>query len=453
MTENTTFTSRAGLTVLGLKFQELGLWNPLREFVQIKQKVRTHQPLDKLLDCFINILAGGHGLVEINTLVRTDPAIQRAFGRQTCAEQSTISDTLDACSDQNVDELRQAVQSLIRQHSQSYAHDYQAQWQILDIDITGLPAGRLGEGVTKGYFASRKNRRGRQLGRVIASVYDEIIVDRLYPGKRQLEASLSELVTAAENTLNLDEKRRSRTVLRIDAGGGSEANINWMLQRNYQVIAKVHNWKRVMKLVQSVTHWFTDPHVPEREIGWIETPQAYARPTRQLAVRKHKPNGKWIHQVIVFNLNDDVLFELAQLPKPPLNVEAESPWAALAAYDLRGGGVETQNKGDKQGLGLGHRNKRHFAAQEMLILLAQLAHNLVIWTRNDLAQADQRFSQYGIHRTVRDVFQIPGCVQIDASGKIVAITLRDCHPLAQSVQSAFTLRHPRNDLSLNLGKI
>lgn len=453
MSDTTIFTSRAGLTLLGLEFQTLGVWTPVREFVRIKQKVRTHQPLDKLLDCFINILAGGHGLIEINTLVRTDSALQRAFGRSTCAEQSTISDTLDACSTQNVEELRQAIQASIREHSQSYGHAYQTHWQLLDIDITGLPAGRLGEGVTKGYFAARKNRRGRQLGRVIASLYDEIIIDRLYPGKRQLEASLIELVTAAENTLNLDEKRRPQTILRIDAGGGSDANINWMLQRDYPVIAKVHNWKRVQKQLQSVTRWLTSPQVPDHEISWLEQPHTYLRPTRQLAIRIHQPNGKVVQQVLVVNLKDDWLFEVAQLPQPTLNAETESAWAALAAYDRRGGGVETQNKGDKQGLGLGHRNKHRFAAQEMLVLLAQLAHNLVIWTRNDLAQADPRFRQYGIQRIVRDVFQIPGRVQLNASGQIVAITLRDCHPLAQPVQLAFTLRHPRDDLSLNLGKI
>ena len=45
--------------------------------------------------------------------------------------------------------------------------------------MTGLSAGRLGEGVSKGYFAGERNRRGRQLGRVLASWYDEIVVDRL----------------------------------------------------------------------------------------------------------------------------------------------------------------------------------------------------------------------------------------------------------------------------------
>jgi len=51
---------------------------------------------------------------------------------------------------------------------------------------------------------------------------------------------------------------------------------------------------------------------------------------------------------------------------------------------------------------LTHRNKRKFVAQEMLAQLAQLAHNFVIWTRNDLAQVEARLSKYGIQRTVRD---------------------------------------------------
>jgi len=112
--------------------------------------------------------------------------------------------------------------------------------------------------------------------------------------------------------------------------------------------------------------------------------------------------------------------------------------AALHAYDRRGGGVETQNKGDKQGLGLTQRNKQRFIAQEMLVLLAQLAHNLVVWTRNDLARADHRLHKYGIHRTVRDAFQIAGRIQIAACGQIQQITLNEKHPLAGAVRAAFT---------------
>jgi len=179
------FSARASLVALGVRFHRLQLWSVVGEHVKIKQKTLKHSPLDKLLDCFINILAGGHGLVEVNLRVRPDPAVQRAFGRSACADQSTISDTLNACTPAHVTQMRAALTQIFRQHSRSYRHDYAREWQLLDADTTGLPAGRQGEGVTKGYFAKQKNRRGRQLGRVVATTYDEIVVDRLYDGKCQ----------------------------------------------------------------------------------------------------------------------------------------------------------------------------------------------------------------------------------------------------------------------------
>jgi hypothetical protein len=412
------------------------MWEMLRQHLHIKQKSRKHQPLDKLLDCFINILAGGAGLIEINLLVRPDVAVQRAFGRQTCAEQSTISQTLNACTSENVQQLRAVVQIVLQQQGQTYHHDYARAWQVFDIDTTGLPAGRLGQGVTKGYFAGRKSCRGRQLGRVVATAYDEIIVDQLYSGQRQLESSLPQLIEMAEKALNFSQNQRARTVLRVDAGGGTEGNINWILNRGYWLLIKVHNWQRVMKLIARVTTWYPDPRVLGREVGWVEEPYAYAQCTRQIALRKHKPNGKWLHQVVVFNLTDEMIFEVAGQSLPPSWTPQDVLFAAFVAYDQRGGGAELQNKGDKQGLRLAHRNKHSFAAQEMLVLLAQLAHNLLIWTRNDLAHADADFVQYGIQRMVRDVLQIPGCVQLDATGQVVGITLQANHPLAAKVQAA-----------------
>lgn len=428
------FTPRASLAALGLRLQTWRVWDAIRHQLQIKQKVRKHQPLDKLLDCFINILAGGSGLIEINLLVRPDVAVQRAFGRQTCAEQSTISDTLTACTSENVQQLRAAVQSILQQRGQAYQHGYATAWQVLDIDTTGLPAGRLGQGVTKGYFAGHKSCRGRQLGRVVASTYDEVIVDQLYSGKRQLESSLPQLVEMAETALNPGPTQRRRTVLRVDAGGGSETNINWILNRDYWLLIKIHNWQRVRKLSASVTDWYTDAQVLDRQVGWVTTPYAYAHLTRQVALRKRKPKGKWLQQVLVFNLTDTMVFDLAHQPVPQSYTSREVLFAALAAYDQRGGGAETQNRGDKQGLHLAHRNKHSFVAQEMLVLLAQLAHNVLIWTRNDLARADDHFAHYGIQRMIRDVMQIPGCVQLDATGQVVRITLQPDHPLATKVR-------------------
>jgi len=60
------------------------LFAPIRQSVQISQKTVQHTPWDKLYDAFIALLAGAQGLVEINKRVRSDVALQAAFGRGVC---------------------------------------------------------------------------------------------------------------------------------------------------------------------------------------------------------------------------------------------------------------------------------------------------------------------------------------------------------------------------------
>lgn len=449
MDTSVVYSSRASLALVGLHCQQMNLWSTVRQFVQIKQKVHQHEPLDKLLDCFINILAGGHGLNEINLRVRPDLALQAAFGRSQCAEQSTISRTLNACSEATVAQFRQANEVLLRHYGRSYQHDYDQQPQLWDVDLTGLIAGRLGEGVTKGYFAHHKNARGRQLGRVLATHYDELLVDQLYPGRQQLYQGLPALIQQAERTLNLSEKQRENTIVRIDGGGGTDPAIEWLLRRRYHILLKVKNWNRAQKLAASVTDWVPDSKVADRALGWVTEPHPYLRPTRQLAIRTPKVKGGYHYQVIVFTLPDSILFEVGHLPRPDNPSAAELLRAGIHAYDQRDGGLETHHRGDKQGLGINHRNKQRFVAQEILILLAQLAHNFLIWIRARLAQVDEHFLAFGLQRLVRDVLQIDGFVSLAAPDLIQHISLNPHHPFAATVQQALLT----DDLLANLRKI
>lgn len=449
MEEQGDYSARASLALIGRSFRAMDLWPMVCEQVHIQQKVMQYQPQEKLLDCFINILAGGQGLIEIETLVRPDSVLQRAFGRSGCAEQSTISDTLDACDAQTSAQMRTALRAILRRYGQGCQHDYTRQRQVLDVDMTGWPGGCQGEGVEKAFFPDKVHRRGRQLGRVLATRYDEVVVDRLYPGKRQLESCLAELMGEAEGILDLRgdsvaaQNRRENTVLRVDGGGGTEADINWMLSRGYAIMVKLHNAKRTYKLAQSVETWVSDEKVPERQIGWVTRPTPYVLPTRQLAIRHRKHGGKHTgefgYSVLVFNVSDATLAELLGLSAPHEPLAAPAMFNALHFYDLRGGALETQFKGDKQGLGLAHRNKRRFYAQEMLVLLGQLAHNVVIWSRNRLAQTDPHFASFGIRRMVRDVFRIAGYVRCDPDGAIAQVALNPRHPCAAAVLRAFWL--------------
>lgn len=117
---------------------------------KVEQKTVKHSPVDKLYDACIAILAGAHGLVEINTRLRAEPALQRAFGRAACAEQSVVQDTLDACTAENVAQFQTALAAIYRSHSQGYTHDYRTRHQLLDVDISGLPCGKQAAFGSKG---------------------------------------------------------------------------------------------------------------------------------------------------------------------------------------------------------------------------------------------------------------------------------------------------------------
>src|SRR6266567_3131796 len=287
------FTPAASLAALGVKLQQMNLFEPIRQRVQIAQKTVKYRPMDKLYDGFITLLAGAHGLVEINTRLRADPALQAAFGRSQCAEQSVVQETLDACTAENVVQMEQALDTIYRQHSQGYRHDYAQQYQVLDVDMSGMPCGKKAAFASKGYFTKQRNRRGRQLGRVLATRYGEVVVDRLFDGKTQLNRALQPLMQAAEQSLALDERKRERTLVRIDAGGGSVDDLNWLLVRGYQVHGKDYSNTRAQRLAASVQDWVDDPKMHGRQVGWVRLPaDEYVRPVRRIAVRCRKPNGQ-----------------------------------------------------------------------------------------------------------------------------------------------------------------
>src|SRR6266702_4936852 len=444
MNESTTplikqFPGCATLAAIGIKLRELKVFQPIKQSVQIAQKTIKESPIDKLYDALISLLAGAHGLVEIKTRLRADGALQRAFGRSRCAEQSVVQDTLNACTPENVEQMEHALDAIYRQHSRGYQHDYEADFQILDVDMSGLPCGPKAAFATKGYFAKQRNRRGRQLGRVLASRYGEIVVDRLFDGKTQLTRALQPLMLAAERTLHLDAHKRSRTIVRVDAGGGSLHDVNGLLSRAYQVHGKDYSGQQAKRLASTVEHWFTDQEQPERPFGWVtEVSNAYVRPVKRIAVRCRKPDGQFAYGILLSTLSARQVLVLTGQPLALLDDPAAVLLAYLTFYDQRGGGVETSFKGDKQGLG--KRNKKRFAAQQMVMLLGTLAHNVIVWARHWLASP--ALCHYGTLRMVRDVFHISGFLLVDACGQVTQLVLNRSAPLASA------LVHPLRKLLL-----
>src|SRR5260370_36955459 len=101
MNESTTpttkqFTGCASLAAIGMKLRELKLFEPIEQRVQIAQKAIKDRATDKLYDALISMLAGAHGLVEINTRLCADAGLQRAFWCSRGAEQPLVRNALKA---------------------------------------------------------------------------------------------------------------------------------------------------------------------------------------------------------------------------------------------------------------------------------------------------------------------------------------------------------------------
>jgi hypothetical protein len=446
-------TAHASLAALGVKLCELDLLAPLREGVTIPQKGVKFTPFDKLYHCFIAILAGARGIIEINEGLRADPALQAAFGCSACAEQSVIQDTLNAATKETVAQMEAALDAILRTHSQAAKHDYTQEWQLLDVDFSGLQCGKKAEGATKGFFDSHKSRRGRQLGRVLAARYGEIVLDRLYPGNRQLLSALPELLQAAERRLQLTPAQRARTILRVDAGGGSVKDINGALSRDYHYHGKDFCGARARKLAETVTCWYVDPKRPEREVGWVEEEATeYVRPVRRLAVRCRKPNGQWAVGVVISTLATEMVLALTGQPAERASDPAAVALAYADFYDDRGGGLETSLKGDKQGLGITKRNKKRFVAQQMVVALNMLAHNVLVWAKSWLEPTAPAVRRLGIQRLVRDLFGIRGTVETTETGAVSRILLNEASPLARRCLAAFQLLVSTRHVVLILGQ-
>jgi hypothetical protein len=169
-------------------------------------------------------------------------------------------------------------------------------------------------------------------------------------------------------------------------------------------------------------------------------------------VRCRLANGQWGVGVVVSSLPVADACALAGLEP---TAAADPPTAALAAvylYDQRGGGVETSFKEDKQGLGLTKRNKKRFAAQQVVVALGALAHNVLVWAKDWLQAQCPRVARLGIKRLVRDVFGIGGRVEFDAQGQVIRIVLNQADRCAHWLLGALQALASSAHVAVSLGE-
>ncbi len=445
-------SKHALLALLGHKIQQAKLLEPFHRLITIKQKTVVHTPTQKLQDCLVGMLMGNTTLYETNTTLSTEQALWQSWGRSGCADQSTIQRTLEECSQENVTQLHKVNALLLQQVGQSLRHDYSKEPLILDGDLTGLPCSKNYEAACPGYFADcPKGTTGRQLFRFSAAAYNEIIYEEVFPGNTNSSnlTNFKKVLAATFNSLGLKPDQKGAVLLRLDAGFGTGDILNYLLEEGYQFVVKLFSSSRASKLCREVKEWHSDPKQSGRAMALLEAAPYYEKDVKrqvlQIGVRCRltapatkaknlKSAGVGGEEAKLYS------YHVLVINRPELAVRLEGEFKTelllgqLAFYDKRAGIESASFCSDKQGLGLAKRRKRSLFGQEMLIGLAQLAHNLIMWQREQLSKNEPKVAEYGIKCWVRDWLGMGGRLTFQ-EGQIVKVRVPKRHEVSRQFKS------------------
>ena len=235
--------------------------------------------------------------------------------------------------------------------------------------------------------------------------YGETLLSHLYPGSQHSANCLVPAVTTFEQRLRLPQQHRTKIIWRLDRGFGGDDNISWLLDQNYQVLAKGHSNRRTAKLAQQVKRWL--PVRSDKFVGRVETPVAFSRPVDTFVTR-HQTRQGWKYSYLFSTL------KLRSLP-------------TIQLYEQRGG-AELEFRADKSGLALDKRRKQKRDAQEVWIILTDMAHNYLAWLARHILN-DSPLADYGLLRISRDLLRTPGYLQFK-QGKLLSVNLLKNSPHA-----------------------
>ena len=283
--------------------------------------------------------------------------------------------------------------------------------------MTPLPISKRAEASTKGKF-NRKNRYGRQLARVHAPQYHETLFSRVYPGNQESSPTYKPTVDLLGSFLNLTPAQRQRTVLRSDAGFGSDNNIDHALNAQWRVLTKNKGGRRPTAWARKVQPEDWLDLGKKRWVARAVEPRTYACPCQCLVLKWYSTRDELKYAVLINSVPDWSMRD------------------TVTHYDGRGA-CETEIQADKRGLKMERRRKKCLAAQEALILLTDVAHNLAAWVRHWMFPG-AALASFGTLRLTEDVFQLPGRLFFD-HGALVRVQLNRLHPHAEDVATG--LRH------------
>jgi hypothetical protein len=254
---------------------------------------------------------------------------------------------------------------------------------------------------------------------VHAPQYQETLFSHLFPGSTASLSAYIPVFQCLDQFLKLSPPQKQRTILRSDSGFGSDLNLDYALDEDWQILSKGYAARRTGAIARQTVNanWL--------EIGknrWVTRAiggPTYVRPVQYLLLRWLTESGETKHSTVVCSISEWSWDQVIQF------------------YDDRAA-CETEIQADKGGLKICKRRKHHLAAQEALILLTDLTHNLLAWA-NQWMQMPVSFSQYRTTRTVEDVLAVPGRLKFDEDDQLEEVQLNELYPHVDQIADG--LRH------------
>jgi hypothetical protein len=126
----TGYTRYAPLAVIGYWPQQTQFLTSVWSALHWPLKSYNHTLEAKLETLLVSILIGNRAVSQINTTIRPDFPLARAWGQKRFAEQSTLADMLNQATTTQVQQLHQGGATLLRQQSRALRHDFDAHWLL-----------------------------------------------------------------------------------------------------------------------------------------------------------------------------------------------------------------------------------------------------------------------------------------------------------------------------------
>jgi len=249
---------------------------------------------------------------------------------------------------------------------------------------------------------------------VRAPPYHETLLSLLDPGHQTSVNSLRSTVEVLEQFWEMVHRhQRGRVLRRFEAGFGSAANINWLVHRGYHVRSQGYSRKRAVAFARRVKRW---QHL-NRGTWMAPAPShlcchSYRRTQTVMWRWQHPRSRRFTYALLSCSLWDRDRVPVSDL------------------YDDRAR-IDNEIQADTGGLLLPRRRKQHLNAQAALVLLTDLAHNILAWTRRCWA-AQPALGNVGLYVVLNEILTMPGKLLFQ-DRQLVKLRLKATHPLAKPV--------------------